>query len=480
MLRSDSGVPLFIHQVLDLLFAGLAFGAAYYTKISLLPVPYAGLTDTYSYTVGLLLMLFSYHFCLKFCGCYRQDGYKQLRQLQRKVFQACLLGSAGVIFLSYLLHMGSISRLLLGISTLYSIILLILFRYTVYRVLAYHRTRDYNTRNILVIGTRERAIDFIRVIQENRESGYRILGCLDIIDQENRVGRPILGDVRIIGTLADFQKILEEKSIDEIIFGLPLDLIDDVHHYIFCAEEMGINIRILPDFQIYKIKYFPSTAHISSYNFLGMSTLSLSSLPQKDNQLFVKNCIDYIGAAIGLLLTSPLFLIIAILIKTTSKGPVFFRQQRIGVNGRQFNMHKFRTMVVNAEELKTSLADNNESDGPVFKIKEDPRITPVGAFLRRTSLDELPQLLNVLRGEMSLVGPRPPVPEEVARYKIWQRRRLSMKPGLTCIWQVSGRNEITFEKWMKLDLEYIDNWSLKLDAILFLKTIREVFLGHGR
>ena len=177
---------------------------------------------------------------------------------------------------------------------------------------------------------------------------------------------------------------------------------------------------------------------------------------------------------------SPVFLIIAVAIKFEDGGTVFFKQERVGLNGRSFPMFKFRTMVANAEALQASLLGLNEQTGPVFKIKADPRVTRVGWFLRKTSFDELPQFFNVLRGEMSVVGPRPPIPSEVEMYERWQKRRLSMKPGITCIWQVSGRNNIQFEEWMKLDLEYIDNWSLSQDMILVLKTIKVMLLGTGK
>ncbi|MCI5157516.1 MAG: sugar transferase, partial [Candidatus Electrothrix sp. AUS1_2] len=202
--------------------------------------------------------------------------------------------------------------------------------------------------------------------------------------------------------------------------------------------------------------------------------------PQRKNALLVKDIIDYSLAGLGVLIFSPLFLIIILLIKATSEGPAFFIQQRCGLYGRTFPLIKFRTMVKDAEKLKAKLQKENEADGPVFKIAHDPRITPVGTFLRKTSLDELPQLLNVLMGHMSLVGPRPPLPEEVKKYEPWQRRRLSMKPGLTCIWQVNGRNTINFERWMHLDLEYIDQWSLTLDSKILLKTFKEVVSFHGR
>ena len=199
----------------------------------------------------------------------------------------------------------------------------------------------------------------------------------------------------------------------------------------------------------------------------------------KPSQRAIKRLFDIAASGVALWLLLPLLLVVALLIKVTSKGPIFFRQKRVGLHGRTFPMLKFRTMVANAEALKASLSEKNEQSGPVFKMKNDPRITPVGRILRRHSIDELPQLINVLRGDMSVVGPRPPVPQEVAKYQPWQRRRLSVRPGLTCIWQVSGRNQITFEEWMYLDMRYIDNWSLGEDLGLILRTVPIVLTGRG-
>jgi exopolysaccharide biosynthesis polyprenyl glycosylphosphotransferase len=193
----------------------------------------------------------------------------------------------------------------------------------------------------------------------------------------------------------------------------------------------------------------------------------------------LKRGFDILSSGMALWVLAPLLVMVAMLVKLTSRGPVLFRQTRVGLHGRPFRMLKFRTMVENAEALKAQLASVNEMDGPVFKMKKDPRITPIGRFLRKFSIDELPQLINVLRGDMSVVGPRPPVPSEVARYEPWQRRRLSVRPGLTCIWQVSGRNEISFEQWMYMDLQYIDNWSFLKDVSLILKTLPVVVTGRG-
>lgn len=189
----------------------------------------------------------------------------------------------------------------------------------------------------------------------------------------------------------------------------------------------------------------------------------------------IKRLIDIICSFVGILVLSPLFIIIAIIIKFTSKGPVFFSQKRVGRNGKEFDMYKFRSMVVNAEELKEKLAAQNEMSGPMFKMKDDPRVTKVGKFIRKTSIDELPQLWNILKGDMSLVGPRPSLPKEVAQFDDWMYKRLEVKPGLTCYWQVSGRNNIDFEDWMKLDIKYVEERNLWIDIKLIFKTVGVLF-----
>jgi len=210
-----------------------------------------------------------------------------------------------------------------------------------------------------------------------------------------------------------------------------------------------------------------------------MPMLGISRVPTSQGRLLVKRMLDITGATIGILLAGPILLFTAIAIKISAPGPVFFRQVRAGRQGRKFTMIKFRSMVVDAEAQREKLAHLNEMDGPVFKIKHDPRITRVGRFIRSTSIDELPQLFNVLVGDMSLVGPRPPLPSEVEQYEPWQRRRLSVKPGLTGLWQVSGRNQVDFDEWMQLDLRYIDTWSLWLDIKIILKTVPVVLFHKG-
>lgn len=479
MLRNQSGVLYATHQGIDLLIVTICFYCAYMTKISL-PGAFSGLSDIHNYNFLLLMALGSFHMSLQLFGAYAQYRKLSLRRVVSRIFKATLTGITGIVFLSYIMHFDAVSRLLMAIFATYTFVSLAVFKTILYKVLARTRYKNYNTRSVLVIGSRQRAVEFIKVVARRRSTGYRVRGCLETCDQADLVGDRVYDGVKIIGTLDMFKSLLEQETIDEVVFALPLKKVENIHEYIYFAEEMGKNVRVLPDFQLEKIRYFPQTGKIDIENFLGVTTLALSSGPKNSPQLLFKAFVDYVGAFIGLIVISPLLLLICLAIKCSSKGPVLFSQKRSGLNGRQFMVHKFRTMVVNAEELKEKLMEANEVDGPVFKIKKDPRITGIGAFLRKTSLDELPQLFNVLKGEMSLVGPRPPIPSEVDDYKLWQRRRLSMKPGLTCIWQVSGRNEVSFEQWMNMDLEYIDNWTLGLDLKLLLLTVKEVTVGGGR
>jgi exopolysaccharide biosynthesis polyprenyl glycosylphosphotransferase len=272
----------------------------------------------------------------------------------------------------------------------------------------------------------------------------------------------------------DMANILHGNVIDHVVFVVPRLWFEKIEDLIRLCETEGIPASVVVD--LYELKF----ARSKQTNFCGIPMLTFESAPDRLWELLAKRLFDAVVSAIGLIVLSPLFLVLAIAIRMTSKGPIFFRQKRCGLNGRKFTLYKFRTMVKGAEERLAELRKFNEMDGPVFKMKKDPRVTLIGGFLRKSSLDELPQLWNVFKGDMSIVGPRPPIPAEVDKYDNWQRRRLSMRPGITCLWQVRGRNRITdFNEWMRLDLEYIDNWSLWLDAKILLATIPVVLLAKG-
>lgn len=267
---------------------------------------------------------------------------------------------------------------------------------------------------------------------------------------------------------------LHQSPVDFVIFTTAKIQFSDLQKAVLACETEGVDVWVMAD-------YVETTiARTSVDHFDGKPVIVFQSTPEWSWSLFIKRVIDVTASLVGLAVLGPLVMIpAAIAIKLTSRGPILFKQIRCGLHGRLFTMYKFRSMVENAETLRESLQDRNEMSGPVFKLSHDPRITQIGGFLRKTSIDELPQLFNVLRGEMSLVGPRPPIPSEVTEYDPWHRRRLSMRPGITCLWQVSGRNNVNFKEWMELDLQYIDSWSLWLDLKLLAQTLPAVLFGRG-
>ncbi len=459
--------------VLDLVLTGAAFLLAYTFKLNFA----GGLTSPGDYLLVLALIVLISGLSFHMFGLYEPDRHLDALRIFASIVKAVLTTISALLILLYLVHQGDVSRFLIGFFVIFNVALL----FAVRLLRSWRHCRSVAsgrcTKEILIVGSHERAKDLIRYLSSMSHYGYRILGCLETDD--SRFEEEVAEGVMIIGEMADFKTFLLNFAVDEIVFAMPLRKIDGVMEHIAFAEELGINIRILPDWQIHQLKFQPSVAALNIEDFAGMPTMSLSSVSRRVFQLTLKDALDRCSAFLGLLALSPLFAYIAVTIKLTSKGPVFFKQERSGLNGRTFQLYKFRSMVVNAEELRKGLEDQNEQEGPVFKIAKDPRITWIGSLLRKTSLDELPQLINVLKGEMSLVGPRPPLPAEVEQYDPWQRRRLSMKPGITCIWQVSGRNQIGFEQWMRMDLEYIDKWSLSLDFKLLLKTLPAVVFGTG-
>jgi exopolysaccharide biosynthesis polyprenyl glycosylphosphotransferase len=463
-------------QLLDVLLVGLGFLGAYWCKKYMVSFSPVLTTSPNYYVILFLLVLTSY---LSFASFKLHEPCVQGSLFRRiiKVWMAVGVSVVVLIVMMFVLHQHDISRLLLGLHFLFASTLCSIRLFVSDRRSRLGSQGGKHIVKVLVVGSRERAKETIISILESPGSHYHILGCVELSPDD--IGKKVVGDIEVIADMRDFKQLLLNRVVDDVIFAIPLKQIPNIIDQISFAEKLGVNVRIMPDWQIQKIMFRPETASISFENYAGLPCLSLSSTPKEDTSLLVKSFIDIAGSMVGIVLISPLLLTIAALVKLTSRGPVFFSQERVGLNGRRFMVHKFRTMVVNAEALKADLAHANEMDGPVFKIKNDPRVTKIGNFLRKTSLDELPQLFNVAKGEMSLVGPRPPLPKEVDEYLPCHRRRLSMRPGITCIWQVSGRNNIDFTQWMKLDLKYIDDWSLWLDAKLLLLTVRAVVGGSG-
>jgi len=334
----------------------------------------------------------------------------------------------------------------------------------------YIRRQGYNTRRLLIVGTGKRAVEFIKRVDSHPEWGFEILGAVD-----DEPGRGVLQVDRhqILGTLRDIPKIFHKDAVDEVVFVVPRSRLNSLQETIHDCEIEGVVVTILVDLFDTKL------AKSSVAELDGLPLLHFKTTHAKEWELLVKRLFDFTASGLGIIILSPFLLIIVVLIAVTSRGPIFFKQDRLGLSGRRFTLYKFRTMRIGAHDVLSGVVDLNAMTSPEFRDKKTKWITPVGLFLRKFSLDELPQLFNVFLGHMSIVGPRPTVPDEVDKYKTWQRRRFSMKPGITCLWQINGRNNLAFEEWMRLDLEYLDNWSLWLDAKILMKTVPVVLFGIG-
>ena len=480
MLKEKSNLILKLHKGLDICITVAAFICAYYIKKDLLFDPFRGLITAPNYYTVLFLTVIIWYIIFGVFDLYSSFRKQSFSQILWKVIKAVACGVILLNFVLYLLKIFDVSRIMMSIFFVINVFLLSLSKGIICRILSHFRKKGFNFRNILIVGGRERAKDVIDAIGERLGAGYNVIGCLGLEGDE--IGKSVKNGIKYVGTVSQLKDILQKEVVDEIIFAIPLNLIDNAAKHIAIAEELGVSVRIIPDWQIHRLMYKPGNARIKIEEFLGIPTMSFTSSPVEKGEMLIKSTLDYLCSLIIFVVSLPFFLIISILIKLSSEGPIFFKQERCGLNGRRFMVYKFRTMLADAEKQREILDIYNESDGPVFKIDNDPRIIPyLGTFLRKTGLDELPQLINILKGEMSLVGPRPPIPSEVENYDFWQRRRLSMKPGITCLWQCSSkRNDIRFKDWMKLDLKYIDNWSLKLDFKILFRTALVVLTGQGR
>jgi exopolysaccharide biosynthesis polyprenyl glycosylphosphotransferase len=348
-----------------------------------------------------------------------------------------------------------------------------LFRTVLRSMLGGVRRHGRNLRNLVIIGCGPRGAEFGKQVRSRPELGYLLLGYIDEIAPP---ANPLHGHPeKLLGSLEQAHEILANIEVDEVAISLPIrSYYETISRLIGLCEELGLVVRIPADF------FESRLVHAYVDKLHDTPVLTLQAHAPAGGTTAIKRVVDFFGSTTTMLVFSPLFGLIALAIKLDSRGPVFFAQERIGLGRRKFRMLKFRTMEVDAEQRQTEIEDLNEVDGAAFKIKDDPRVTRVGRVLRKLSLDELPQMWNVFRGDMSLVGPRPLPIRDVQRFdNAWQNRRFSVRPGLTCLWQINGRHEIDFDHWMELDLQYIDNWSLSLDFDILFKTVPAVLRGTG-
>jgi len=404
-----------------------------------------------------------------FGGLYRVRARWSLRSEIVGLLRAAAVLLLATITVLFLIKVSDASRLLIAILFVSLAIAAIVWRVVLRFAFAWLRRRGYMTRNVLVVGANQAGQAFADQIERHDDLGLTVIGHLSGPDGVMKgLTRPV------IGSLDEIETVLHREVVDEVAVCLPVgawDLVEPVTR--LCAGE-GKVVRIPGD------GVGPGIAGGYSEVFDGTTVVSLIYGPDRAVGLLVKRLGDLLISGVALILLSPVFALIALRIRSADGSPVIFRQTRVGLNGRRFELLKFRTMQADAEQRLAEIEELNEVTGRAFKVTNDPRLTKSGSFLRRTGFDELPQLWNVLRGEMSIVGPRPPLPQEVAAYDVWHRRRLSMKPGITGLWQVSARREPDFDRWVRLDLEYIDRWSLLLDLKIMLRTIPAVVNQEGR
>ena len=418
-------------------------------------------------------------------GAYREIREDELRRAFSGPVKVALIATTLLFAFTFAFKAEYISRLLLGLYAAVDLVAMILFRLLARKFAGPLRAALTGYRYFLLVGNTSEALEIARAIEGNESGGQRLAGFALVgrpsgveaagsrAQPRAEVDQSGLRRAYPVYALAQLPELLRQHVIDEVIFAVSKDDLDRLEETFLACEEEGVRTRVL-------VSFFP---HVISKVYLErlneMPLLTFSATPENDYLLLVKRVADVVMALALLAVLSPFLLILALLIRITSRGPVLYRQTRCGLGGRKFTVYKFRSMRPGADLRREELAALNEMDGPAFKIRNDPRCTIVGRLMRKFSLDELPQLINILKGDMSFVGPRPPLPEEVEKYERWQRRRLRMQPGLTCLWALQGRSQLSFRRWMELDLEYIDHWSPSLDWKILLKTIPVVLLGRG-
>lgn len=418
-------------------------------------------------------LILVWHLIFGFSGLYASRRLSSRGNEVLDVIKATSLGTMVIVAGAIGFHIKMVTPLFVAVFWLVSTSLTACSRVLLRIALGFIRKRGRNLREMVIVGTNRRALEFARRLASRRESGYQVTGFVDQDWQGMDTFRA--SGYALVSDLASFPQFLRKSVVDEVVMALPFrSMHEQASRIAASCEEQGITVRVLNN--IFDLKI----AHCSAEELEGDSLITHSTAWAEGWPIFAKRVVDLIVSAIAVIVLAPLLIPVVILIKASSPGPVLFVQRRVGLRKRPFKLYKFRTMIVDAENRIAEIQHLNEVSGPVFKIKNDPRITPIGRFLRNTSIDELPQLINVLKGEMSLVGPRPlPLRDYEGFSEDWQRRRFSVKPGITCLWQVRGRSSIPFEKWMELDLQYIEKWSLWLDFQILLRTIPAVLKGSG-
>lgn len=425
-------------------------------------------------SLAIILLVLGWLGIFDYCVRYKADRLVSLKMQLKSHVKATTMAAFWLLLVSALFSIRSVDTL--GVAMFWVVVTLVglASRMGLNLFLTSARRSGFNYRYLLIVGLNSRAAELAEKIEHRPELGYKLVGYVAESEESKTIWEAEQRGGTVVGMVEDLRKILETERVDEMLVCLSVDAkFRTVSKIIADSKDLGIVLRIVPDATEGALL---KKVHIEQFENEYVVTFFREQLLL---QLLVKRIMDIVVSSSVLVVFSPVMALVALIIKATSPGPVIFSQDRVGMNQRRFRLYKFRSMVLDADERKKELVHLNELDGPAFKMANDPRITRIGRIIRKASIDELPQLLNVLKGEMSLVGPRPPLPDEVCKYQWLFRRRLSVKPGITCVWQVSGRNGTTFDEWMSMDKQYVENWSLLLDLKILLKTIPAVIFCRG-
>ncbi|MFC1461215.1 exopolysaccharide biosynthesis polyprenyl glycosylphosphotransferase [Verrucomicrobiota bacterium] len=468
----ERGMTAFVllHMFLDICMLVASFGLALWLRTGRLKPLFTKtiFLDEIEWTWAICVCL--WFLVLLLNRTYSSQRGKSITDHVVSVLRVSIISLAALTMLGFVFHVHGLDRGLIALFMVFSTLLLSGEKLALYSVLQSMRAGGLNVKHVLLVGKRTIVLDPLRRLTASADAGFSVIGILS--PDNNEVGKDVL-DTPVLGTAADLEQVLHDHPIDEVFFAVPVTSMAELEKSLAVCFRMGIQGKLIANV------FEGMSTVVQTDEVLGMPFLSFLPRSERRREMITKRAMDIILALVFFVCLSPFLLIVSLLIRATTKGPAVFTQKRMGLNGRIFTMYKFRTMVEGAENLQEQARENNIMDGPVFKAPGDPRVTRFGRWLRRFSIDELPQLWNVLTGEMSLIGPRPLPVYEAKKIRGDLRRRASMKPGLTGLWQCSGRNVVNFDKWMELDLEYVDHWSLWLDIKILFKTCLVLIKGTG-
>jgi exopolysaccharide biosynthesis polyprenyl glycosylphosphotransferase len=472
-LHAPKSVWRILKPLVDAALIVLAFGIAYWVRYELqwirevepaFIVPFRVYIPSVVALTAILMLVYWLE------GAYRAERGRPLFDEFYVLSRGTVTGIATMIVIVFLATPSYYSRLIFGYTGVITLLLVGTSRFLERAMVTLGHRHGRGVERVLIVGAGEVARSIMRTVVARPDLGYKIVG---FVDDDPVKAQTDIGRYPALGTTDDLPAVMANLPIDEVIITLPWMSHRKIVHIMSQCERSNVHVWIVPDlFQITLTKVVVD-------NLNGIPLLGMREPTLRDWQVLFKRVMDVSISIVGLVLLSPLLALIAIAIKLDSPGPVIFRQPRVGRGGTAFTCFKFRSMYVDAEARMAALRDQNEATGPLFKMRNDPRRTRVGRLLRRMSMDEFPQLWNVLIGDMSMIGPRPPLPSEVQEYAPWHRRRLEVSPGITGLWQVSGRSDLTFDEMVLLDIYYIENWSPFLELSILLKTIPTVLFGSG-